>query len=71
MKITIESTDILAEYNGRECRVWRGITESGIPCDVLVPCLRVRSDQQCSQFEAELKELPEPRLPAVSFRQIW
>lgn len=66
MKITIESTDIMAEVNGRECRVWRGVTERGVQCDVAVPLLRVKSEADQAQFEEELK-----RLPAVSFRHIW
>lgn len=71
MKITMFSTDVMTEVDGRQCRVWRGVTERGIACDVCVPLLRVRKEADQAQFEQELKSMPEPRLPAVSFRHIW
>lgn len=70
MKITIESTEMLTEIDGRKCRVWRGVTERGVQCDVLVTRLRVRSDADCTQFENELQEMGEPRL-VVDMRHVW
>jgi hypothetical protein len=68
MKITIEATDQLVTVDGRECRRWKGMTERGVECDVFVPRVRVRSDADRSQFDAELKEMPQPRLPAIDLR---
>jgi hypothetical protein len=71
MKITIESTDMMVEVQGVPCRMWRGVTEGGVGCDVAVRILRVRTDSDRAEFERELKEMPEPRLGAVSFRSVW
>lgn len=61
MKITMESTDIFTEWHGVPCRVWRGVTEGGVACDVFVPSMRVREDLEREQFERELRKLPDPR----------
>ena len=72
MKITIESTDMITTMEGVPVRVWRGVTDKGVACDVFVRGMRVLSDADCSQFEDELKEIP---LPAesrfVGIREIW
>lgn len=36
MRLIVESTDILVEVDGRECRLWRGTTEGGHPVDVYI-----------------------------------
>ena len=65
MKIEIESTDTLTTYNGGKVREWNGTTERGIPCTVYVAGVRVHREQDCSQFEQELKEA-KPPLEAVA-----
>lgn len=59
MQIIITSTDQVTEIDGVPCRLWRGVTEAGVPCDVFVHLLVGRSDQDCTEFESNLKE----RLP--------
>jgi hypothetical protein len=70
MKITIEATDQIVNIDGAECRRWKGVTEKGIECDVFVRRLRVLALADCSQFDQELIELPEPRLPAIDLRML-
>jgi hypothetical protein len=60
VKITMESTDIFTEWHGVPCRVWRGITEGGVKCDVMVPTMRVREDHDRAEFERDLRSLPDP-----------
>lgn len=64
MKITIESTPELTLVEGVPCRLWRGTTESGHPCDVYVRLIRVPvgSTTGATVFDRELKRLPRPRL---------
>lgn len=54
MQIVIESTDVTLELDGVPVRVWKGITVSGILCDVYVHRLSVHADQDCSEFESVL-----------------
>ena len=58
MKIMITSTDQITRIDGVPVRVWEGVTADGTPCHVFVHRIAVRDDQDCSRFEAELKELP-------------
>jgi hypothetical protein len=72
MKMTIESTDMITEIAGVSCRIWRGVTEEGIRCDLAIPLIRVREEADRSEFEAELRSLPAPRdATVVSMRQVW
>jgi len=64
MRIQIESTTKIVTVNGINARVWEGETERGIPVIVLIPRIAVRADQDCSQFEAELKECTSPSAEA-------
>lgn len=71
MKITIENTDILTFIEGAVVRVWNGVTEGGIECDVYVKVIRVRADADNEAFERELMEIPEPAIdpdPAIEDR---
>lgn len=63
MKITIESTSRIVEANGVTCRVWEGKTERGVPVIALIPRVTAKADQDCSQFEKELHEVP-PVVPS-------
>jgi hypothetical protein len=64
MKITIESTSLVVNANGIDCRVWEGSTEGGVKVQCLIPRISVKKDQDCSQFEAELKEMKAPSVDA-------
>lgn len=66
MKINITNTDQLAELDGVLVRVWEGVTESGIPCQVFVHRIGVELDQDHAQFEKELQEQPEPMQALLS-----
>ena len=61
MTITITSTSKVVKLNGIDCRVWEGVTvPSGIKIHCFIPLLAVKKDEDCSQFEAELKECEPP-----------
>lgn len=66
MIIQIESTDNLVRIDGTLCRLWRGVTEKGIPCKVFV--LRVAMDESASTWEADrdLVRLAEPTITTPS-----
>lgn len=62
MNIQIESTDEIVEITHGDsgeklhARVWKGVTERGVACHLLITRIAVDEDQDCAQFEAELKE---------------
>lgn len=67
MRITIENTDQiikLATNTGGEipARVWKGVTDSGIECQVLVTRIAVHKEADNSAFERELTEPPTARI---------
>lgn len=71
MKITIESTNKLTRVGGVPCRVWRGVTEGGIGCDVAVPLMRVHMDADNAEFDAELVKLNSLDHEVVDMRFVW
>lgn len=60
MKMQIESTDQITDMGNVPVRVWKGITESGVPCLVFVHRIAVLNSEDQSQFDAELKEMLPP-----------
>lgn len=66
MRITIESTNTLTEIEGVQVRVWHGTTERGVPCIVFIHRLAVDKAEDAGQFEAELREMPPPRILPLS-----
>lgn len=60
MQIAIESTDRIVEIDGVSCRVWNGVTAAGVDCEVYIHRLRVLSIDDCSEFDAALREMPVP-----------
>lgn len=56
MKITVESTDVFAEVDGVQTRVWRGFTASGVAIDAFIPLIAVLHPQDVTQFQEELME---------------
>jgi hypothetical protein len=72
MKMTIESTEMITEIAGVSCRVWRGVTERGIACDLAIPIIRVREEADRTDFEQQLRALPAPSdAVVVNMRQVW
>lgn len=65
MQIVIRSTDTLTQIDGVPVRHWRGVTDSGIPCEVFVHRIAVRDDHDAGQFEAELAEQLPPAGPIM------
>lgn len=60
MKIIIESTSKIVDVNGVPARIWEGKTESGIPLHCMITRIGVDRNQDCSQFQKELKECKPP-----------
>lgn len=60
MKITIESTEKMANVRGAPARVWTGMTEQGIRCFVFVSLIAVRGDQDSTEFDRDLFAQPVP-----------
>jgi hypothetical protein len=69
MNITMTSTDQLTYFNGVAVRVWRGMTERGIPCLVFTHRLVAATPEDLARFEAEVQETLEPG-HAVELRTI-
>lgn len=65
MKITIQPTAQIVTVNGHQARVWSGVTETGIPCDLLVARVAVAETagpEAHAAFARELLEKPAPRV---------
>lgn len=60
MKITLESTSQVVHVDGVEARVWEGKTESGIPLTAFITRVAVAVEDDCRQFEDELKSQRAP-----------
>ena len=67
MKITIESTTAMTYVNDVPCRLWEGVTESGIQVQCLITRIAVHESQDCTQFDRELKEQRAPSLGPNAF----
>lgn len=72
MKVTLESTTLIATVNGVPARIWEGHTESGIPVHAYITRIGVPKGQDESQFQAELQECrpPSPEIEAIPLRMI-
>lgn len=57
MKITITSTETLAEVDGLPVRVWEGVTAAGVPCKVLVHRVALPLGADGREFDAVLKSV--------------
>jgi hypothetical protein len=57
MKILIESTDQVTQIDGIPVRHWTGVSENGVACHVFVHRVAVGKQEDCTEFENELKEL--------------
>ncbi len=64
MKITIEPTEQFFHTDeGYPVRAWTGSTDLGTNIIAFISAIAVRDDQDASQLEAELKEIPGPVTP--------
>jgi hypothetical protein len=61
MKITIEPTDKIVTLppNMTEARVWEGVSEAGVKCYLVIPRVAVKSSEDNSEFEKELRKTPQ------------
>lgn len=71
MKIQLESTTKIVNLDGVDCRVWEGVTESGIPVHCFIALIASNSRDQ-RQFAYELQETrpPSPEIAAIPARLI-
>lgn len=75
MKLTLENTTKIIEFNGLPARVWEGTTETGIKVHAFIT--RVAVDQNeppevIDLFRRELQEMkaPSPEVEAIPLRMI-
>ena len=69
MEIKITSTDQITKFEGKECRVWEGVTARGVACKVFVLRIAVPLPANFDEFDRELKETLPPGL-AVPLRMV-
>ena len=70
MKLTIEPTPTIVQFEGFRCRLWNGVSDSGIEgVRLFVHCLGVPAQAEQGAFERELESIPEPTA-AISLRDI-
>jgi len=64
MKICMESTDIIVDMLGVECRVWNAVAEDDTQCYVFVHRIAVREPHKKEVFR-ELFDRPEEEILLV------
>ncbi|ATQ67767.1 MULTISPECIES: hypothetical protein [Methylosinus] len=69
MKLTLEPTDRLETFEGAPCRIWTGLTDSGVEVVAFVRSIspQTHDEEKLSVFDRELKALPPIRREWVSF----
>lgn len=72
MEISIRNTTRIVQVNGIDCRVWEGVTASGIKVQCLIPRIAAIKGEDLSEFERELQEClpPSPDVSAFPLRMI-
>lgn len=76
MKVELESTSKVVELQTAggiiPARIWEGETASGIKVHCYITRVAVGEDQDCSQFDAELRECrtPSAAVQAIPLRLI-
>ena len=64
MRAHIESTDQIVTISPNiKARVWKGVTESGVPFQCLIPSIAVEAWERSDEFDAELKAIPHAPAP--------
>lgn len=56
MKLTITATGTLTTIDGVPVRLWEGVTEKGVRCQVFVHLIAALGQGDCSEFDQELAE---------------
>ena len=67
MKITVESTTKIVQFNGLPARIWEGETETGIPVHVFITRIAVAREADTGQFEHELQECRPPSAEIAAY----
>lgn len=68
MRVTVHSTDQFIELQGGiKCRVWEGVTDSGVEVQMIVPRIAAVKTQDLSQFDRELEEQAAPTVMQMAF----
>ena len=67
MKITIEPTTQIIDYQGTRCRVWEGTTDSGARVHLFIPRVAVSNDEPAHVQEMFARELEEQKAPTVAW----
>lgn len=73
MKVTIESTTKVIEFNGLPARIWEGTTDSGIKVHCYITRVAIDKDEtRTEEFEKELQEqkVPSPEIQNIPLRMI-
>lgn len=73
MKIIIENTTKVIEFNGLPARIWEGHTESGIKIHCYITRVAIDKDEsRAGEFEKELQEqkAPSPEIERIPLRMI-
>lgn len=65
MKIEIEATDTITTIDGVPVRLWKGWTENGIACAVMVHRIAVLHSDDATEFDSYLKEQLPPGVPLL------
>ncbi len=60
MQLILSPTTKIVTVNGVPCRVWEGISNTGIECHAFMCRVMVDKDSDTSEFEKELKEQMPP-----------
>lgn len=67
MVMQLRATDVITKCDGVTCRVWEGVTEGGVRCNVFVHHLSASNRQETNYLEQELHEgLPISRILKLS-----
>lgn len=63
MVMQLKATDVITKCDGVPCRVWEGVTEGGVHCNVFVHHLSASNRQDTNYLEEELQDaLPISRI---------
>lgn len=67
MRITIIPTDKVQYVDGRACRIWQGVSESGVPVLAWVAVIspQTHDEEARATFTSELAALPAPTFEPV------
>ncbi len=76
MQVQLESTtkivELIVDGHPIKARVWEGTTAAGIRCHAFITRIAVKTDDDRTEFERDLKEhaAPTPEIQAIPLRFI-